>query len=487
MQYRMLRWLLVAAFLITYAGATHVEAGEHNNASSTVPATLDWLEPLGLNIVDLVGQVPESVLSGTIISFTPGYGIVRYQTGQRLGDTVVITSKIYPRFVIDGAWNGSLFGCLGQPAKNDQLGSVAPPATVRIFNGAQDVTRQATLYHYVPAGKNKPIRNPVQSEQQNLYRYDESPMLNSSFTADGQLILPANMGCEIILSYHDYRELTAIFTVNAPPVIKATVVGSQDFVFHSYLGPGATGHLQSLVTQLYAAGYQQRHEKLPMNIPPNADYFLLNLPPMPADAYTAFPSNPLDNVGRPSAGTYRFEINAGLTVDHVNSMGLPLYGHWQDADQTVGQFFLKYARQPVLFAVPEYFLPPGVPYHSCMTNGGCSSALLAQIYNTSATVRAYYLQVERASANVERYAVQMVGPAWSPVAAAGATGTSSRPAWPVPAATPTPNPFDHDIYLPIIALSRPILPPDDPTGCSLLGGCGWFTQDGRMVDYIPAP
>lgn len=486
MQYRMLHWLMIVVLLIAGAGATHVEAGEHNNAPVTTPSTLDWLEPLSLNIVDLVGQAPESVLSGTIISFTPGYGIVRYQAGLRQGNTVVLTAKIYPRFVIDGAWNGSLFGCLGQPAKNDQLGSVAPPATVRIFNGAQDVTRQATLYHYVPAGKNKPIRNPVQSEQQNLYRYYESPMLNSSFTADGQLILPGNMGCEIILSYHDYRELTAVFTVQAPPVIKVSVVGSQDFVFHSYLGAGYAGHLQALVDQLYRAGYPERHEKLPMNIPPDADYFLLNLPPTSADANTAFPGNPLGNVDRLSGGTYRFVIGYGLTVDHVNGIGFPLYGNWQDADQSSGQF-LKYVKLPTLLAGPEYFLPPGVPYHSCMTNGGCSPALLDQVYNTANTLHAYYLRVERTSADLQRYAVQMVGPAWSPVAAAGASATSSRFAWPVPAATPTRTPFDHYSHLPIIIVSRSSLPPDDPTGCSLLGGCGWFTQDGRMVDYIPMP
>ena len=34
---------------------------------------------------------------------------------------------------------------------------------------------------------------------------------------------------------------------------------------------------------------------------------------------------------------------------------------------------------------------------------------------------------------------------------------------------------------------RPPLPGDSTAGCTTMGGCGWFTPDGRMVDYIPSP
>ena len=418
--------------------------------------------------------MPESELKGMILSYTPG-GIVRYQSGQRNGNTVSIVTTVYPRFQVAGTWNGSLFGCLGQTAQMDQLGSVSPPSTVKILNGTQDVTREATMYSYVPSGKGKPILNPTQAGQLGLPRYYKNPVTASSFTPTGELKLPGNMGCEIIISYHNYRELTAVFTLWSPPVIRVSVLGHQDFTFHSYLGVGAAGHLQSLVDQLHAAGYADRHEKFPLSIPARADYFLLNFPPTSADAYTAFPNNLLDNLDRLSGGTYRIVIPPGLSVDHVNSMGLPLYGHWQDSDQAGGQF-LNYAKSPLRLAAPEYFLPPGVPYQACMTDGGCSAALLNQVYHTPATMRMLYLQVERTSAAAERYPTQMVGPAWSPTLAA---------AQPVSAARHVGIIYNHSIYLPVVQYIPGPPPPDDVTGCSPLGGCGWFTADGRMVDYIP--
>ncbi len=467
---------------------------------------LDWVEPQGLNFVDLVGQVPESALAGMVISATPGYGILRYQSGQRIGDTVTITAIAYPRFEVTGAWNGSMFGCLGQPARIDQLGSSSPESTVRLYHDGRDVTREASLYRYVPGGLRKPSRNPVVSEQQNLYRYEKTPTLNSTFTPDGQLLLPANMGCEIIISFRNYHQLTAVFTVRSPQVVKVSVLGSQDFTFRSYLGIGYAGHLTSLVHQLRAAGYGDRHDKLTMYVPSGANYFLLNLQPALVDPFTAFPGNPRSNVDRPMTGTYRFTIGTGLTVDHVNSMGLPLFGHWQDADESTGQF-LPYARQASLFAVPEYFVPPGIPYDSCMTDGGCPRSLLDRIYTTTTTMRGYYLRVERTSASLQRYATQMVGPGWYPGATASSEPASS-PSWELdsiasaipsqplpekatpgagPGATATPPALNKRALLPLI-LHLPVpLPPDDPTGCSPLGGCGWFTADGRMVSYIPLP
>lgn len=495
-------WEVAAARGAAEVATTKTQAAAE--AATTKDAGLDWLEPQGLNIVDLVGQVPDSALAGMVISATPGYGILRYRSGQRLGDIVTITATAYPRFVVDGIWNGSLLGCLGQPAKIDQLGSTSPASTVRLFHGTREVTREASLYRYVPAGFTKPARNPVESERQNLYRYDKTPTLNSTFTSDGQLVLPANTGCELIISFRDYRELTAIFTLFSPQVIRVSLLGSQDFTFHSYLGVGYAGHLTSLVNQLRAAGYRDRHEKLPMSVPAGANYFLLNLEPSPVDPFTAFPSNPRSNVDRPMTGTYRFEIGPGLSVDHVNSMGLPLYGHWQDADQSLGQY-LAYARQATLLAVPEYFLPPGIPYDPCMTDGGCPKALLDKIYTTPITMRAHYLRVERTSSALQRYQTKMVGPAWRPgittastypldqapeVSDVSTTATrldlaSRQTAWlAIPVASVTPPAFNRRMFLPAIMF---LLPPDDPTGCSPLGGCGWFTADGRMVAYIPMP
>ncbi len=469
--------IIAFAFIIitftTAAASEALPAGE-NPLTPATTAMLEWFEPRGLNIVDLIGEVPEADLAGMILSYTPGYGIVRYVAGQRIGDTIVVTTTVSPRFVVDGGWNGTLFGCLGQPAKIDQLGSVSPPSTIRLLNGTKDVTREATLYYYVPTGLNKPIRNPVQSEAQNLYRYAESAMLTSSFTPTGELIMPGNMGCEIMISYRDYRELTAVFTLQAPPMVKVSLLGRQDLTFHSYLGVGYFGHLQSLVDQLRAAGYADRHEKFVLDIPEGADYFIANFPPMPADAYTAFLGNPRGNLDRITGGTYRIALAPGLSVDHVNSMGLPLYGHWQDSSQAGGEF-LNFARTPLLLAMPEYALPPGVPYQVCMTDGGCSADLLKRVYTTQSSMRVLYLRVERISPLLTRYATQMVGPTWSPSLAR----TQLNNTLPHNEIT-----YDYFVYLPNVSRQ---LPPDDGTDCSPLGGCGWFTTDGRMVDYVPLP
>lgn len=157
-------------------------------------------------------------------------------------------------------------------------------------------------------------------------------------------------------------------------------------------------------------------------------------------------------------------------------MGLPLYGHWQDMDQAGGEY-LNYAKQQMGLAAPEYFLPPGVAYDRCMTYGGCSDDLLERVYNTSATMRAVYLRVDRVSSALQRYAVQMTGPTWSPASMTMAPESIC----------PLDTPYDHFVYLPLVQAYVPPLPPDDTTGCSPRGGCGWFALDGRMVDYIPAP
>ncbi len=250
-----------------------------------------WIEPRGLNIVDLVGRVPEHYLKNSILSYTPGYGILQYQSGTRLGATVVVTASVYPRYVVDGAWSGSMFGCLGQPAKIDQWGSVSPAARLRIYHGDNDVTREIDIYTHVPAGQRLPIRNPRESEQQNQYRYWETPLTSTKdrFSAAGELQLPANMGCELIMSFKNYRHLTAVFVLEDRSQINVEVLGDESFTFHSYVGVGYAGVLQPLVDQLRSR-FGGRHERFDLNVPAGADYFLLNFPPMPVDPYTQFPA-----------------------------------------------------------------------------------------------------------------------------------------------------------------------------------------------------
>ncbi len=483
-------WLVIALLAVPAGVSAETTPPGENSATSAgalppeaVTASVDWMEPQGINIVDLVGQVPDSILAGSIISHTPGFGIVRYESGKRQGNIVTITAKIYPRYVVDGGWNGSLFGCLGQPARIDQLGSATPPAIVHLFDNGRSVTREVDLYTYVPSGKMKPVRSPRLSESTNQYRYRESEMIPTTFTVDGALIIPPNMGCEFIMSFKNYRELGAVFIIDAPAKTRIQTIKTEQYTFHSYLGPGFRGLLGSLVSQLYAAGFRDRAESVLLYPPADADYFFVHFAPTLVDPHTAFPGNPYGNLDRPVGGTYRIGIPQGLSVDHVNSMGLPLYSHWQDVDQGSGRY-LNYAKTPVRLTGPEYFVPPGIPYNSCMVNGGCPRDLLDRIYNTTTTVKVTYLRVDRISADLERIPLHMAG--------AGYTGTTIMPEEPAAPTGETQLPdvapaAKRRVFLPCTSAYKVELPADTAAGCSSDGGCGWFTADGRMVDYIPVP
>jgi hypothetical protein len=446
----------------------------------------DWLEPRGLNIVDMVGFVPEEYLEGVIISYTPGYGILTYKSGERVGNTVTITARVFPRYiVVDGSWKATLFGCLGQPARIDQWGSTSPPTTMRVYHGEQDVTDQIAYLTYVPDGQRKPIRNPRSSLNQ--YRYWESDLLRAQdrLTPDGALNVPANMGCEFAIESQNYRELTAVFIAQVESRISMDVVGTEDFTFRSYNGAGYFGLLKPLSQQLSAV-YGNRHDKFDLNVPAEADYFFLRFPPMPVDLYTAF--NDYSNVDRPTGGTYRIW---GPSTDHVNTMGLPLHGQWTDLDRTDDDAtYLPYFDDPDRLSCLEYLVPAGVDYDPCMRQGNCSPEILDAIWNTPMTMTMVYLRVARTTTGVDRIPLRMVGPEWSPGDAAANVGSE-------PASTNTMKPLEdgetlgvipdhtavltYQVYFPLIF--KPALPPDDPTGCP----CGWFTSDGRMVDFIPEP
>ena len=459
-----------------------------NALAAGTAASAAWLEPRGLNIVDLVGQVPDSDLVGAIIQYTPGFGILRYQSGQRVGNTVTVTVTAYPRFWSDAEWHGSLFGCLGQAARIDELGTVAPATSLRVYTpDGQEITRQVGGFSHVPSGLTQPIRNPRESEQANLYRYWESGIASATFAADGALLLPANMGCELFILYQDYRELTLVFTAEVAPVVSVKVVGRQTFQFPAYFGPGYAGHFDALRSQMAHACTNRPATIANMVIPAGADYFLFNYPPMLGDPFTAFPGNPLGNLDRPTGATYRLRSTRGLSVDHVISPGLPLNGHWIDMDLAQGSQYLPYGRAVSSFGGLEMLVPAGVSYDVCMASGTCSAAKLQQICSTATSARMIYLQVARTAPGLSRIPLQMPGPQWNAAAAALAEPVAEAPPVSDSAAAQAASGFTHKVFLPLVSHEVPPLEPDDPTGCSPNGGCGWFTPDGRMVDYIQAP
>jgi hypothetical protein len=461
-----------------------VQAKAASSGEQAGTAAGDWLEPRGLNIIDMVGFVPEEYLEGVIISFTPGYGTLFYESGERIGNTVTVTATVSTRYIIDDKWTASMFGCLGQPARIDQWGSIAPATTMRVYNGDQDVTSQVSMWSYVPAGQTKPIRNPEQSEKLNLYRYWESNLLTTGdrFTPDGAFSIPANMGCELIIERQNYRELTAVFVAQVQPLASVEVVGTEEFTFYSYNGPGYFGHLTPLKSQLSA--YGGRHNKFDLHIPAEADYFFLNFPRMEVDPYTAFPGNPYDNIDRPVGGTYRIW---GPSTDHVNTMGMPLFGQWTDRDRADGKTYLPYFEAPNRLSCPEYLVPAGIAYNPCMVYGNCSAQFLDTLWNTPMTMTMVYLRVTRSSPDVSRIPLKMVGPNWYPwnAAAVDAEQGSAGAEEPLESDEPYKTTLDHTgtltprVYIPLIL--TPALPPDDPTGCP----CGWFAPDGRMIDFTP--
>ncbi len=124
-----------------------------------------------------------------------------------------------------------------------------------------------------------------------------------------------------------------------------------------------------------------------------------------------------------------------------------------------------------------------------MISGTCSAAKLAQICSTPISARIVYLRVDRRQADLQRISLQMPGTAWQPtlvgMAAVRSEPGAERVAGVASALSALRLPWR--ISLPLLMRQLALLPPDDPTGCSALGGCGWFTSDGRMVDYIHAP
>lgn len=457
--------LLIVALLLSFQPAVRADVAFTPGADDTpaLPA-VDWLEPRGLNIVDLVGLVPDDHLIDAILSFSGVGGIVQYVSGQRTGDTVVIQTRITPGYLPDN----TVFNCLGQIAALDQWPSNVPASQMQLFADGVDITTQIAFFEFFASGQVLPVQN-TQPGQSGADRYQKT-FQQPSF-ADGKLQLPANSGCNIFINGAVTGSLTATFTVNVASPIAVEHLGSETFTFHSYVGPGFAGQLESLRAQMEARFPGIRHDKFTLTPPAGAEYVLVHIPPTPANAGA---NAPLDrNIARSTSGSYRLLHRDGnvLSVDHTNLMGLPLQGQYKDADLSPGAQFLPRIVDVDQVASPEYFVPPGVAYDPCMTNGGCPDSLLDQIWNATASLTVHYYKVTRTDVGLDRIPIQPVGPGWSP---------STRRAATLP--RPALAPADVQVYLPAI-FNPAVIPPDDATGCP----CGWFTADGRMLDFIAAP
>lgn len=443
-------------------------APEHPEAISA-----DWLEPQGINIVDFVGLVPDSHLKGGIVSYETGTGLLIYESGQRSGNSVTITVSVIPRYFTYGSSTFTNFGCLSQHAAWDQYPSTSPATLLTVTAGGRDVTSRVEQMAITPAGQVLPNHNPGE-----YLRYDKGRM--SSINPGAQVSIPANKGCTLLMTGRQ-TEIKATFRATVPQMINVTPLGSQTFDAHSYIGTGDSGIFAPLNRQMGKFG--SRHDKFSMSVPAGADFVLVNYGATPVDPYATI-GNPA-NAGLAGSGSYRFEGN-GLSVDHVSMVGQPLLGQWRDADQSGGSEFLGYMVAPRRFTTPEYFLPPGFAFDSCMTQGGCSDELLSALHGHTYPITLHYYKVERvAGSPLTRYPLKAVGKGWQGSAA-------MAEAMLLAGDDPALVDQQRRTFLPAIIRAQaapvtptplPPAPPDDPTGCP----CGWFAADGRMLDFVPAP
>jgi hypothetical protein len=470
----LLVFLLLGASLLP--GAVYAQEPEQavTAAATTAPA---WLEPRGLSVVDLVGVVPEEHLVDTIITSRVGTGILQYISGKREGDTVTVNARVHPRYWTDGTSSATTFGCLSKPAIADEWPIALPPSSMRLYEDGKEITSEVLVspMDYVSAGQILPGNS-----GKDWWRYDFNWGQKTVFNSDGSVAVPASMGCAYNISGRR-TNLTAKFVINTPNYLAVEVKGQQDFTFYSYIGVGGAGHIDGLRNQL-TRRFGDRHDKFDLTIPAGADYLLVKYPPTPVDPYMGQPEI---NIFWPTSGSYRLSgPNNTLSVDHVSSMGVPIYGQWQDADQSGGDY-LRFFSNVQRLASPEYFVPAGVPYDGCMVQGNCSDTLLDKIHDTPMSMTVYYYRVARIRDGLTRIPLKQVGPDWSSSRAAGADTAASAPVADQPtAATAMAGGEDVLYYLPLVFTAEPKpqeLPEGDNNGCP----CGWFDGYGRMFDYIP--
>lgn len=467
---RRTRWIgalavALAATLTTQtliATLTALAAAPTAYAADGPTDTPEWLEPRGLNVVELVGLVPDEHLAGSILAFTGGGGIVQYVSGQRTGDTVTINASVSPRAA--AIPDLTAMNCLGQRALNDSWPLAVPGGEVRIFDGTSDITGQVIGLDYYITGQIQPSRGAQGS------RYDQVLGAPVQRTDSGALILPANTGCTIYLA-GAYATLSATFVFSAPQIINVEVLGSETFDFRTYIGPGDAGEVSSLAEQMRA--FDNRHDKFDLTIPEGADFVWVNYPPTPISPYTGVEVD--TNLPRPSSGTYRLARgDQDQSIDHVISQGLPLHAQYLDADFSGGTEYLPRLEPINTLSSPEYFVPTAFAYDPCMRNGGCPDELLNAIHDATMPLTIYYYKVSRLSNDLTRIPLRQVGTEWS----AGAAAASVRDAG-------APQQMIVQVLLPMIAKPEPPptpQPENEPkAGCP----CGWFDSIGAMLDVTP--
>ena len=233
----------------------------------------------------------------------------------------------------------------------------------------------------------------------------------------------------------------------------------------------------------YAFGGQGSHDFTRLDPPSGTDYVVMTFPPVAIDGF-ASAGDLASIIPYEGSGTYRLrnyvEPFSLISVDHTVVSALPLHGQTIDDGAYASADYLPF------FKVDTYRMhalesPVNTQtYNSCMTNGGCSDSLLASIQSSKMNVNIYYLRVSRVRAvGLTQLTIKQTGPAWSGRSAGDVIETPAAESDLGPAIELDVNATSY-IYLPVIHQAVSI-PDDDPSAnCP----CGWFTDDGRMLDFV---
>ena len=451
-------------------------------AEQTAGDLPEWLEPRGLSIGELVGLVPDEYLQGTILAYNGASGIAVYEAGSRVGSSVVVTTTIYSRFFTP-SWVPRMtrFTCLGQIPVLDIMGSVVPESMLRIYDSTgHERTSEIKDMFVSKMGTLQPWFGSGEFDRYPMDHYGAGGQIPLQIGPDG-LVIPPNSGCHIQLHGAHYYPLTGVFTFNFDPLIRASVLGTQQASFQSYIGPGDVGLFQPLMNQLEGR-YDWRHGRIPLQAPVGANYLIVKYPPMPADPYTDQADGIYDNLHRLTSGSYR-QVGEGdaLTAGVQFSAGLPLDVAWLVSDWVPGSKFLPLVERPRVLAPLEYIVPAGVAYDDCFRHGNCPASILQQIYNAEMNMEIIYISVSLVAAEGQWASLRMAGPAWSP-----SVGDSTNAAWQAQVIPDTvaetsvgfgeTGTMSWKMFFPFV--SKAVHPPID---CP----CGLFDSLGRMLYHLP--
>lgn len=487
--------VLVVGLLNTSVLATSaVETIAEDIAITQDVSRVSWLEPRGMNVVDLVGILPEDVLRGSIVTWIASNGIAQYESGSRYGDSVSLS-------VSYSLADTNLLLCLGEITTGDEYPSSVPEMSMRVFDGTIDVTaRVMDDYTYVPAGYNQPENPP-----DDYFRYDK---VAATFTRnnDGSILVPANIGCEFRVDGATLANPRAEFAFSSPTYISVEEIYRTTPEFHSYIGVGAGANLSSLKDQMWSR-FGFRHDGWKPSVYDadelrtqlfEADYIFVKYPPQPVNPWVAAGLSIL------GSGNYRVMFSNGAQFKHgagySNSVLAPFHTQWEaiaNNDIYTYQPTFKVFDRRTADVSPyqvhdeikslEYFLPPStplpnIPYHPCMTNGDdCSNTVLDNINDATYEAEIYFYKVERIYPNLTQIPLRLVGNGYSGRDTNIAPAENIRPN--IQPKTLSISDITSVIYLPMVETPF-IIPDDNPNaGCP----CGWFDEQGRMFDFVPAP